>query len=398
MKKTAVFLLSFLAVYPIAYRSFSQTVSGRSNSLFLDIKTETVIASASGITISWEYPDYPTVIVNKNSVTIKAGLNSGQELKDVQLYINDMPALADRGFAIVQSDPTQKFAKVISKEIQLKDGKNEIKIFARDANGLEQSFTRYVEVKVEQIAVANRTDRALLIGTDDYDEWGDLTNPVFDTKTITDELKNNYGYQTETLIGPTKTVILNKLREYAKKSYMPEDQLFIFIAGHGQFDEVFQEGYVVTKDSKKDDEAKETYLQHSALRTYVNNIPCNHIFIVMDVCYGGTFDQAIAKAGSRGEDDLYNDIAPADFIKRKLQFKTRRYLTSGGKQYVPDGRPGAHSPFARKFLEALRNYGGRDKILTLGEVITYVEAINPEPKYGEFGDNEPGSDFVFVAR
>ena len=118
----------------------------------------------------------------------------------------------------------------------------------------------------------------------------------------------------------------------------------------------------------------------------------------MDVCYGGTFDQAIARAGSRGGDEIYNELTKTEYIKRKLRFKTRRYLTSGGKQYVPDGRPGHHSPFARKFLEGLRNYGGQDKILTLNELTGYVEKINPEPRYGEFGDNEPGSDFVFVAQ
>jgi hypothetical protein len=398
MKKVVIFNFSLAIICLISLQALGQTVTGRSNSLFLDVKTETKIASAAGITISWVYPDYPTVIVNKNSITVKAGINSGEELKDVMLYINDLPALADRGFAVVKSDPSQQFDKLIDKEIQLREGKNEIKIFARDNSDFEQTFTRYIDFKPEQKALAMRTDRALMIGTDDYVEWGDLTNPVFDTKTIDEELKNYFGFETETLLNPNKTAILNKLREYAKKSYMPDDQLFIFIAGHGQFDEVFQEGYVVTTDSKKDDEAKESYIQHSSLRTYVNNIPCNHIFIVMDVCYGGTFDQAIAKSGSRGDDDMYNDVAPADFIKRKLQFKTRRYLTSGGKQYVPDGRPGAHSPFARKMLEAMRNYGGRDRILTLGEIITYVETINPEPKYGEFGDNEPGSDFVFVAK
>ncbi len=237
-----------------------------------------------------------------------------------------------------------------------------------------------------------------MIGSDDYDEWPQLSNPVFDAKTIEQELRTNYGFKTELLLNPTKVQLLSKIREYAKKSYMPDDQLFIFIAGHGQFDDVFQEGYIVCKDSKKNDETHETYIPHSSLRTYVNNIPCNHIFLAMDVCYGGTFDQAIARSGSRGGDDIYSDITPAQFIKRKLQFKTRRYLTSGGKQYVPDGRPGAHSPFARKLLEAFRNYGGSDHILTLGEIITYVETINPEPKYGEFGDNEPGSDFIFVAR
>ena len=386
----------FLAALP--FQALSQTVTGRSNSLHLDIKKSDQATSGEGIAIIWQYPDFPTVIVTGDTATVRAGINSGADLKDVQLYINDLPSMASRGFSIVQADPANNFDKVINAPIKLKNGQNEIKLFVRDINGLEKTETRYIQAKILQPDDSQRNDYALLIGTDDYKEWPDLTNPVFDAKTIEEELKNNYGFKTELVLNPTKVQLLTKLREYAKKSYLPEDQLFIFIAGHGQFDDVFQEGYIVTKDSKKNDETKETYIPHTSLRTYVNNIPCNHIFIALDVCYGGTFDQAIARAGSRGADDIYSDISPAEFIKRKLRFKTRRYLTSGGKQYVPDGRPGAHSPFARKLLEALRNYGGSDKILTLGEIITYVETINPEPRYGEFGDNEPGSDFVFIAR
>ena len=55
-------------------------------------------------------------------------------------------------------------------------------------------------------------------------------------------------------------------------------------------------------------------------------------------------------------------------------------------------------PFAAKILEALRNYGGNDKIITLPELMVYLEKINPEPRTGSFGDDEPGSDFVFVAK
>ena len=389
--------LTLLIIGAFGVQTLAQTVSGRSNALFLDIKSESQIAAATGITVSWEYPDNPTVIINKNSIIIKAGINSSEQLKDVQLFINDSPVSADRGFAVSESDNSQNFDKYINKEINLNAGLNEIKIVAMDVKGQEKIFARNVDVRLAAVATTTRTDRALIIATDSYDEWGDLTNPVFDATTLNNELKDNYGFETELILNPTRRELLSKIREYAKKSYMPEDQLLIFIAGHGQFDDIFTEGYLVCKDSKSNDEAKESYISHSTMRTYVNNIPSNHTFIVMDVCFGGTFDQAIARAGSRGE-DMYSDIAKDEFIKRKLRFKTRRYLTSGGKQYVPDGRPGHHSPFARKFLEALRNYGGSDGILTTGELISYVETINPEPKYGEFGDNEPGSDFVFVAK
>ncbi len=87
-----------------------------------------------------------------------------------------------------------------------------------------------------------------------------------------------------------------------------------------------------------------------------------------------------------------------EYIKRKLRYKTRKFVTSGGKEYVPDGRPGMHSPFARKLIEALRGEGGSDRVLTIQEIYGYVDKLSPEPRAGDFGSNAPGSEFVFVFR
>ncbi|NJO02569.1 MAG: caspase family protein, partial [Bacteroidia bacterium] len=168
--------------------------------------------------------------------------------------------------------------------------------------------------------------------------------------------------------------------------------LFIFFAGHGQFDEIFKEGYVVAKDSRFDDESKSTYISHSNLKTYINSIPCKHVFLVMDVCFGGTFDPQIALRGQQSNFESDRE----ELINRKMRYTTRRFLTSGAKEYVPDGRPGHHSPFVRQFLEALRNGGGSDRILTISEILEYVSQSQPKPHYGEFGTNEPGSDFLFI--
>lgn len=295
MKAKLLVLIAILVGFQI--QAFGQTVTGRSNALYLEVNSQSTIAAAKDITITWLYPDNPTVIVDDRSVTIKAGIIGGDQLREVKLYINNLPTISDRGFSVEDED-AQNFDEYVKKDLQLSEGLNEVKIVALDANGQEQIFTRNITVKLPELAI--RTDRALIIGTDEYDEWGDLTNPVFDATTIEKELSEFYGFETELLVNPSKRDVLNKIREYAKKSYLPDDQLLIFIAGHGQFDEVFTEGYLVAKDSKKNDEAKESYISHSTLRTYVNNIPSNHTFIVMDVCYGGTFDQAIARAGSRG--------------------------------------------------------------------------------------------------
>lgn len=245
---------------------------------------------------------------------------------------------------------------------------------------------------------------ALIIGINDYDSpsWSDLTNPVTDAKAIEADLKNLYGFKTEMLTNPTKAEISQALFRYSRMKFDSiKSQLLIFWAGHGGYDE-FVSGYLVARDSKskEDDPLRDTYLEHSKLRNMLTNIKCPHVMLVLDACFGGTFDQRISKSGHRGEKDdpLYAEVVDDSFLKRKLKNNTRLYITSGGKTYVPDGRPGQHSPFARQFLELLRRDGGKDRILTFSEIKSGVERLTPEPCAGEFDGNEPGSDFMFISK
>ena len=83
------------------------------------------------------------------------------------------------------------------------------------------------------------TGRALLIATDDYDEWTPLQNPVHDAETIGTELHETYGFDVRLVRNPTKTKILQELHQLAAAHYDEGDQLFIFVAGHGTFNETF---------------------------------------------------------------------------------------------------------------------------------------------------------------
>ncbi len=236
--------------------------------------------------------------------------------------------------------------------------------------------------------------RALLFATDLYDTWGHLSNPVNDAKTIAADLKEIYDYEVEVLTNLRKNDIILKIKEYAQFQYGPNDQLLIFFAGHGQFDEIFKEGYVVAKDSDINDESKSSYIAHSNLRTYISNINCKQVLLMMDVCFGGTIDPLIAMRGSETNFDADRE----ELIRRKMRLKSKLYLTSGGKEYVPDGRPGQHSPFCRRLLEAFRSEGGTDGILTMGEIMEFIGLVNPTPRLGELGQSDPGADFLFFAR
>ena len=244
----------------------------------------------------------------------------------------------------------------------------------------------------------NRRDFALVFATDDYDHWDNLQNPINDVSTIATDLEAIYGFEIEIVKNPTKRDVLQKLREYTKKSYMPNDQLFVMFAGHGHFDKLFNQGYLVCKDSKITDEERLSYISHTNLRGIIDNIPSKHVFLAMDACFGGTIDPFIRSSAHRGYGEKNDELDNHEYILRKLKLRTRKFLTSGGKEYVSDGRPGQHSPFARKMLEAIRSYGGEDNVLTLSEMKSYVEKIDPEPRFGEFGTDQPGSDFIFIVK
>jgi hypothetical protein len=191
---------------------------------------------------------------------------------------------------------------------------------------------------------------------------------------------------------PNQEDVWEKIVDYAQKKYRPQDQLLIFFAGHGYYDETLNEGYIVAHNSLQNDKGRSSYVSYERLRSLLNNIPCEHVLLVMDVCFGGTFDPAISRErGQMNEVDLL-------FLAKKLSHKTRKFLTSGGKEYVPDGRAGFHSPFAAKVITALRTGGGEDYILTLDEMKGFVEKLTPEPRFGSFGDDVAGSDFVFVSQ
>lgn len=378
----------------------AQSVSTGTNEFEVDLSDPTKLKHTTVPVIRWVTPIAAISYSPEVRFSIAVEVVCSNPVRSVTFTLRENEQGPVRGMTTVMPEAGQELKLTIEKDLTLLDGENRIEVIAENADGQKTFSHRNVHVGGVGLADASRLDRtdyALVFATDEYDNWSDLVNPVFDSRTIGEELMKTYGYKTEIIENATQPEMLRKLREYGEKKYKPLDQLFIFFAGHGTFDQVFGEGFVVTRESQVNDDGKTSYLSHNRLRSIVNNIPCDHIFLAMDVCFGGTFDATLAS--SRGnEGEVYKEQNVGEFIARKLTLKTRRYLTSGGKTYVSDGVAGRHSPFAKNFLEALRSRGGRDGVLTLPELYTYVERLSIQPKFGEFGDNAPGSDFLFVVK
>jgi hypothetical protein len=371
---------------------YTQVFSSKTNEVLLDFSVPPITSSMTQI--NWQFPVYEFSASQSKDIELSVIIEGSVSIKQIILQITD----GNQGVREKKISPDPNTLKYALKQsLHLEDGQYTIKLICENVTGGTTASTRSILIGKDALADAvsiERKDYAILFATDKYDYWGDLVNPIYDASTIAQQLKDLYNFEVEVIENPTQEEVFIKLADYSQRSYRPQDQLFIFFAGHGYFDETFGEGFVVARNSLENDRAKTSYISHSRLRAIINNISCEHILLTMDVCFGGTFDPVVAK--QRGNENILSN--ENDFLARKLSYKTRKYITSGGKTYVSDGIQGKHSPFAQLFLSALKNSGGSDRILTLGEIKIAIEKLIPEPRSGGFGDDNIASDFVFVSR
>ena len=394
MRYTIIFALLILLTSQVC----SQNLSTKSHDFKVDLSDPKNLKETSVPLIQWITPVNETVLLREPKLALTIEITSSVAIKEINLTVKEKNQAEMRGSQTIKPKPDELYKVVIKKDIVILEGVNILEITVENIDGLISKSFRIIHVGETALADAaklNRHDYAVLFITDKYDNWNPLVNPVFDGHAIATQLEKYYGYKVEIVENPSQDQIFRKLREYSEKKYQPLDQLMIFFAGHGYFDESFKEGFVVVKESLKDDPGKTSYVSYNRLRNVINVMPCEHVMLMMDVCFGGTFDDAIASAR---DVDMYKEVSQSEFIIRKLAVKTRKYLTSGGKTYVSDGIPGKHSPFAKRVLDALNTFGGTDGILTLTEMFPYVEKLNPEPRLGKFGDDAPGGEFVFVVK
>ncbi|MGQ0650621.1 MAG: caspase family protein [Gemmatimonadaceae bacterium] len=247
---------------------------------------------------------------------------------------------------------------------------------------------------------------ALLIGTDNYSaarEWPRLSSPVLDATTIAKSLAGDFAFDTTVVRNASKDDIIRAIVSQGKRAEGAEDWNLVFIAAHGFFDDERSQGYLVFRDSKprSDDVSRSSYLSLTELRAIVEGFKAGHVLLVIDACYAGTIDPDIRFGTDRAERAAgASRAAMESSLLRRSQYRSRLYLTSGGKEYVPDGRPGAHSPFAGALLGALRKANIEGQALTFSQIVGRMaeSAIEPLPRHNTFRGHEPGGDFILLPR
>jgi len=179
----------------------------------------------------------------------------------------------------------------------------------------------------------------LLIGVNQYQHWSPLNNAVKDCQDIASVLTRHYQFEPEEVIQlfnnkATRENILETF-ESLQDIITENDNLLIYYAGHGYYDEGSRLGYWVPVNARQ--EKIPDYIRNSTIHDYLKTIPSKHILLIADACYAGSL------FASRGADRLSENE------------KSRWAFTSGNIEKVWDGEPGQNSPFAAYLISSLRN-------------------------------------------
>ncbi|MBV6502926.1 MAG: hypothetical protein AKCLJLPJ_00982 [Fimbriimonadales bacterium] len=252
---------------------------------------------------------------------------------------------------------------------------------------------------------------ALVIGIDTYDateDWRPLNNPSFDATAVGDTLRTKLGYeQVQLLLNPSRDEIRAAVKEWRDRSFDRNDHFVFYFAGHGHYEPNEHSGVLVAKDSLplSKDKHQETYVSLSWIRDSLDDMKCRHVMAIIDSCFSGTFDARIARpsdefsgrVGLLPGADREQDVDFVSLVNAKMALPSRKYITAGGRQYVPDGRPGHHSPFTANLLKALAAVEERG-VLTFARLVSEIEWTDPVPRAGAFGVDSGNGDYVFVLK
>jgi len=230
---------------------------------------------------------------------------------------------------------------------------------------------------------------ALVIGIANYRYLPKLKTSVNDAKAVAKLLKDDYGFKVTLLIDPSRLEIINALDEY-RETLGAKDNLLIYYAGHGWLDKEVDRGYWLPVDAQENRRGQ--WVSNATVTDTMKGLGAKHVMVVADSCYSGTLIRS-AKIGPHKRTE--------DFWRQMASKWTRVAITSGGLEPVADSGGSGHSPFAKAFIDVLRE---NDRVMDGTTLFSKMRrpvmlAAEQTPQYADVRQaGHDGGDFLFVRK
>ena len=242
------------------------------------------------------------------------------------------------------------------------------------------------------------TNYAIVIGINNYLHHPDLKTAVNDAEAVVRLLDEKYFFNHENMFlikdrDATKDHIMRVFRDLVAEKVKKGDNVFVYYAGHGWFDDILKSGYWVTTEATK---SPATFLENNTIYKFIAALDergVQHVLLVSDSCFSGSFTKD-HRAIETDIDDRY--------FREKYGKPSRNILTSGGMEPVEDVGKGGHSVFAYYFLKTLKYnphpyLSAKQLGVQVEELVTRNSTQTPISKFIH-GVGDEGGQFFFINR
>ena len=277
-------------------------------------------------------------------------------------------------------------------------GTTRVKVEAIDSMGVTGAadimVTRVEAGTVGTSSLAALKDRvnfgnyhAVVIGNNAYSRGlPALETAEQDATAVAETLEREFGFQVDLLINADRDAIVSTI-EGKSSSLRDDDNLLIYYAGHGYYDEDVDLGYWLPVDAAL--ESKDNWIRNSTITDSIKSMKAKHVMLVADSCFSGTLLRSV---DVRRNGKFYEEMASRT---------ARLVMTSGGVEPVMDGGGDGHSVFARNFLNKLRSgeaiIDGTSLYQSIREPVVLSSQQVPQYANIRFIQSD-GGDFLFVRK
>lgn len=292
---------------------------------------------------------------------------------------------------------------VFSARVALSEGENIIAIEAKNCAGWTRDYVvfKLTPVSTDPADLADSVqyaesgvlkelgqNYAVIIGISKYIDpvMPDLFYPIFDARKVKDVLTGNYTFDNKNVFlleNSTKGRIIGTL-DSLNYLITPKDNLLIFYAGHGSWDEKTSMGYWLPADAEA--RVIDRWMMNSIITGYVSQSKARHTLVIADACFGGSIFRT--RAFKPEEEKTVSEL----YLKT-----SKKAMTSGDLTEVPDESVFVKS-FIRQLTENKENYLSSEQLF-FSIKPNIVRSVDLIPQFGTIKNaGDQGGDFIFFKK